>query len=424
MRLRGTILLAFMLLPTLASKTSAADIRSWLPEAWRNAKIEPVYSAQFLGGQYFFTDGNGAVSGNISGLAAPAILLNERWQVYPSLSSSYRGTKDVVDLVGAGTVFQEQMDHRLGLKAVYVVPRDTRWRVKPSISHTWQFLKETKDEGWSSGLFDYRKLDFGLEGEFVYRKPFATRAALSYFMTAFPNYTSLESQAATSFQGQSLARELVGDDVLDTSGQMLTLSGNAPLSKIFVEGKYAFLRQSFGSQKLVDNVGDLTSDTRSDITQMLEAGARYPHIFSRRLKMLVSIDLGLTANSSNQDNYDALAARHNKGFYDYKEHRRALGIQLTAGAGDRPVTMNLDFAASTRKYRTRKIQDSTGLYLSETLHTNSFTFSASVKRPIAPRLKALFLIQHGVSTSNQRYEQLYKYNYTATNYLFGVSYDY
>jgi hypothetical protein len=43
---------------------------------------------------------------------------------------------------------------------------------------------------------------------------------------------------------------------------------------------------------------------------------------------------------------------------------------------------------------------------------------------MAPHFGLLFNVQYGRATSNQSFQQYYTYNYTATNYLFGFSYDY
>jgi len=386
---------------------------------------EPMYRLRLLGGQYYFTTGNGSVSGNIMAVAAPGIMLNRRWSLFPVLSGSYKGTKDVQDLVGAGTVFQEQMDYRAGLKGVYKLEEDPRWRVKPSGSYTIQYLKETKDEGWGSGLFDYRKLDFGIETEFLYKKPFSLRAGFDYFLTRFPNYTSLESQAATSFQNQSLARELVGDSVLDVNGQAFNIAGDLPLGRVAAEGSYLFMHQGFPSQPLVDSSGQLTSEHRDDTTHMLSGRLIYPWQIRQGLRLTGSVGLGVVQNTSDQNNYDASHAVFTERFYDYTEHRRSVGFRLSAGdPKERPVVAGLDMSLNTRTYARRRIQDAAGTYLGDNLRTNTFALSASASRPIAPRFKALFTIQHVVSSSNQEYEQLYQYSYSATNYLFGVSYDY
>ena len=385
--------------------------------------VEPVYSLSLLGGQYFFGGERGHLSGNLSALAAPGMKFNKEWEFFPSVSGSYQGTKQVIDLVGAGTVFQEQMDYRVGLKPVYS-PGGGRWRGKPSYAFRTQLLRETKEEGWTKGLFDYRRHDLGLEGEFVYKDPFSVRAAFGYAMTDFPNYSSLESQANFDFNGQSLARELVGDKVLDSQAFLFSLAGNVPWRGAVFDLGYTLLASEFPNQHVVDMTGDLTSPLRSDMAHLLSAGVKAPvPLGDLPGKMVGSFGLGFILSSSNQNNYDALRTHFQEGYYDYTELRLSPGAKYLVGNPDRPVTFGLGFDVWLRDYPRRQVQDSAGTYETQTLGQTNWMVTASVSRPIAPRVRLMVDFSYGAASSNMGYESLYKYSYTATNYLFGVSYD-
>ncbi|MBI5244790.1 MAG: hypothetical protein HY922_14065 [Elusimicrobia bacterium] len=389
--------------------------------------INPVYSLSMLGGQYFYGGQQGALTGNFSALAAPAMRLNDEWDLFPTFTASYQGTKQVVDLVGAGTLFQEQMDCGAGLKPVYT-PGWRHWKLKPSYGFRSEFLKETKDENWGQGLFDYRRHDFGVEAEYVYRDPFSLRAAADYSMTSFPNYSSLESKAAFELQGKALARELVGDKILDSNAILFTLAANAPWRKAVVEFSYSLLAQGFPNQHVVDETGNLVDPLRSDIGHILGAGVK-THVPLRRrwgeeIKMAASFDAAYILNTSNQNNYDALRMQYQSGYYDYSELRLSPAARFMIGNPDRPVTVGLSTAFWLRSYPNRMTQNSAGAYQPENLSSKSWMLSASVSRPIATRVKVLFNFQYGAAYSNQKYESFYKYSYSAVNYLFGVSYDY
>src|SRR5262249_50654230 len=120
-------------------------------------QITPVLDVELLGGQYFFQHNDGALSGNFHFTAAAAIKSPRlsAWTFEPLLASGYRGTKQVTDLVGGGTLFQETIENRAALRAVYEA--SPLWRVKPSASYEIDYLKETKDETWGHGLFDHRR---------------------------------------------------------------------------------------------------------------------------------------------------------------------------------------------------------------------------------------------------------------------------
>ena len=55
---------------------------------------------------------------------------------------------------------------------------------------------------------------------------------------------------------------------------------------------------------------------------------------------------------------------------------------------------------------------------------NNFMVNSSLTYPMAPRFSLVLNVQHGRGTSNQTFEQFYKYNYTTTSYLIGFNYDF
>lgn len=393
----------------------------WRAPVAAAVEISPLYGVQMLGGQYFFAGEKGSLSGNVSGMVAPAVKINEQWALLPALNSSYQGTKQVVDLVGAGTLFQEQMDHRAGLKAVYA-PQDSLWRIKPSGSFKYELLKETKDEKWGNGLFDYQKWDLGLESEYIYKDPFSVRAGFDYYQVAFTNYTTLESQAAQNFSG--LSRELVGDRILDTKNYALFLGMDAALGRLVVEGNAAATYRKFPKQHIVDGTGNLTSPFREDFVTTFGGAARLPSDIRGGLRLLSSWEVGYSYNSSNQNSFDAQRTQYLPYYYNYGEFRVGPSFKLLIGSAKEPVVFGLAGNWWYRRYPYRPIQDSAGAYQSAATHTSNWMGSASLNYPMAPHFSLIFNFQYGRALSNQNFEQSYKYNYTATNYLFGFGYSY
>lgn len=383
----------------------------------RALEVSPLFGAQLLGGQYFHRGERSALSGNFSGVLAPAIRLNDSWAVLPALQSSYQGTKSVVDLVGSGTLFQEQMDHRASVRAVWSSPTG-RWRLKPNAGVKQQFLKETRDEKWGAGLFDYRRWSIGAEAEFVYDEPYSVRGGADYYSTTFVNYTSLESRAP------GLSRELAGDTVLDSRTYAFSLGGDLPLERLILEAGLNFAIQHFPDQNLVDERGALFERRRTDAATQISLGARMPGELNTDLRLLGSLDLAAGFNNSNQNSYDARAARHFPLFYNHREVRLSPGVKALIGPPREPVIVGLSGSLWTRLHPHREAQDETGSYMGRNLSTRGWTGSASLQYPMAKHFSLMFSAQFGRAYSNQRYEQYYRYNYTVANYLFGFTYDY
>jgi hypothetical protein len=395
-----------------------------LPFPAAAAEVTPLVSLRVLGGQYFFQGDKGALSGNFSALFAPAVRIDERWAVLPSVSSSYQGTKQVIDLVGAGTLFQEQMDHRLASKLVFQ-PADSLWRFKGGVGYKAELLRETRDESWTKGLFDYQSVNVGLESEYVFEEPCSVRAGYDYAYTFFPNYSSLESRAAMDFQGQPLARELVGDRVLDTHAHMLSAAVDVPLQdRATLQAGARLTLQDFPNQPIVDAAGQLTAQNRADSSGAFDLSLRMPFEWGSEVRSAATVDLGAASQVSDQNSYDARQTRFIGQYYNYGQVGGGAGFQLLFGDERLPISWSNTLAWTYRRYPHRPIQDAAGLYLAPSLHQHSLLVSTTFKYPMAPRFALLFNFQFGRTTSNQQYEELYRYNYSATNYLFGFTYDY
>ncbi|MBI5883854.1 MAG: hypothetical protein HZB91_12215 [Elusimicrobia bacterium] len=392
----------------------------------RAVEVDPLFNLQVMGGQYFFKRERAGLTGNAQGLIAPAIGFDDTWALLPSLSASYQGTKQVVDLVGSGSIFQEQMDHRAGLRLI-ITPGGAggRWRLKPSMSAKWELLKETKDEEWMDGLFDYYKLSGGMEAEYIYNDPYSLRFGFDYFQTWFPNYTSLESQAALTVNGLSRSTELVGDRVLDTRNFALFAGMDGPISdRVILEGSVSSVYQDFYNQPVVDDAGQPTSLLREDIYTTVGLGVRVPARLTRDLRLLGSIDLGLGYNTSNQNSYDAQRLQFLGFYYNHKEVKAGPSLRFFIGDEKRPITASVSGQWWLKHYPHRPMQNESGTYQTDRLETHSYTASTSLSYPMTDHFSLLFNFQYGESVSNQKYEEYYSYNYSVKNYLFGFKYEY
>ncbi|HBL15753.1 MAG: hypothetical protein A2X36_13345 [Elusimicrobia bacterium GWA2_69_24] len=387
-------------------------------------EVDPLYSARLLGGQYFLAGDESSLNGNLSALAAPALVFNERWTVLPSLSSSYQGTKGVADLVGPGTLFQEQMDHRLGVKLLHI-PEGSRWRFKGSAGYKLELLRETRDERWFRGLFDYQSLLLGVESEYVRDERSSARASYDYAYTFFPNYSTLESEAAVDFQGQPLARELVGDQVLDSHRHAWGLSAGSGLgARLSGEARLSFQMQSFPKQRIVDSSGLLLSDTRHDYLTVVELEARLPVEPHPEWRMRAALKAGAASAVSNQNGYDAWRSEFTPGFYNYTEFRLGPELRSSFGDGRQPVIWTLSLAGSRRSYPHRRAADASGTYGPAGVTMDRWDLATTLAYPISPGFSLLCNLQHRRARSNHKFEQFYRGNYSATEYLFGFSYDY
>lgn len=382
-------------------------------------EVEPLCSLRLLGGGHSFAGERGSFSGNAAFLLAPAMRLDDRWALMPVVESAYQGTKQATELAGAGTLFQEEMDHKGKFLAVYSRP-GSPWRIKPSLGYRVQLLKETKGESWSKGLFDNHVLSLGLEAEWARREAFSARFAYDYAYTFFPNYLSLESQMPAG-----LSREPAGSRVLDSHSNMgsvslaLDLGGGAQ-----AETSLRLMQRLYSQQHLAEPSGLLAGETREDFLTSWTGGARLPLRPTGDWRVAASLDLSAENLASNQGSYDARRVRHLPGFYDYVRFSAAPGVRVSYGEESRPVVLSLTGSWAWRRWPHRPVQDSYGGYQGDSLRQRTWQLGASLSYPLARRMSLLFDAKALSADSNQGYQVLYRYDYSAANYLFGFSYDY
>ena len=75
------------------------------------AELVPMGDFRVLGGQYYFNSTPSSLSGNMSLTLVPAVKFSDKFTLVNTYMGSYKGTKEVNDLAGGGTLFQDSQDH-------------------------------------------------------------------------------------------------------------------------------------------------------------------------------------------------------------------------------------------------------------------------------------------------------------------------
>ncbi len=382
------------------------------------SEVSYVFNARLLGGQYFFENQESELSGDAGIVFSPAVKLGDRWSIVPIINSSWRGTKSVKDLVGGGTLFQQTQDHMGSAKAVYQFSEKLQF--KGGGGYHLQLLKETKDESWGKGLFDYEKPWLNFEMERTLSRDSAIRLGYDYFWIDFRNYTSLESQQ------RDLGRENVGAKTLDTQNHAPYLSWRSAFGFFGQTAKYDLTYyhtlRSFTDQKVVLPTGELSTDKRSDTNMIATANMTLPYFFTDRLKLLQDYRLAASVLSSNQSNYDAAKTRFNDNYYAYKEY--TVGLNNSFLLGTLPWIVSGGFTYVRRAYDSRLTQNDGGDYGSEKIGVNEYYANLGVTYPVNKNFRVQALGNFGWSRSNMKYERTYQYHYETFSYLLGVIYDY
>lgn len=396
------------------------------------AKVQPYLSVRFSGGQHFFAGKDGDLAGNLNVLASMAIKhekLGRNLTLVPVIASQYQGTKQVTDLVGGGTLFQERMSHSLAVRSVYQLSPE--WKLKPSLGYKWEFLKETRDEAWGEGLFDYQRPGFALEGEYTYRDPFTLTLGYDFYNIRFVNFTSLESIIKDS-QGNSMARELAGKAVLDSYNHALTFGATAEAPwRTYAEGGLVNTLRLFPDQHVVGGTGDYRNSTRRDFSSQLLLAWRAPRDLGAGWKGVGGLRGSAGFNISNQNSYDAQRVKFLDNYYDSYSLRAGLDLSFSRALAprrgekqSRPLELSLSATMGRLNYKGRSAQAASGLYLGDKIYQNETVLNIGLSYPVAPHFVWTSQFGCGRQTSNQSFEKLYRYNFSTTNYRIGFGYEY
>lgn len=380
------------------------------------AQVTPVYDVRFLSGQNFFDGDTSSLSGNLNVMASPAVKFNERWSLIPTYIGAYEGTRDVRELGGGGTLFNDSMNHGVFFKGI----RQTAgaWRFKATTGARFEFLRETEDEGWGEGLFDYRKFNGGLEAEYAPSQNVSWRGGYDYYALKFPNYESLESA-----QDPTLSRELAGKNVIDSANHMASFGVSAPLP-----GQLRWTLDAYVNQRLYDDQpvvaasGDLTSTERKDQIMSLNMSFVRPLFAGESLRVVGELAGGYAQQSSNQNHYDARKTVFIKDFYDYDQ--ASFSPRVTMALGEAPWIMSLGADWSRRAYSERPIQNPNGDYLGEKLNVTNLAATFGLSYPMTKSFQWRLVANLGWGDSNMQYEKVFTYNYKIANYMAGFSYAY
>lgn len=382
-------------------------------------KVTPVASLDLLGGKYYLDSDAASFEGRADAYFSPVLNLGEGHELVPVYSGNYSGTQDVQELAGGGVLTRQRQSHTLSLKYVYTRDFD---KYKPRVSYSKAMVRETKDEDWGDGLFDYDTFSFGFELE--RERPHGTLAgSYDLFSVTYPNYATLLSDSQSVFNDTTTFNQLstnAGENPMDNISHRLAFSYTWFPEPLVMKAGYDFTWRNYPDQALAANpaVGQspFKSDERSDLVQNLTFSA------SRALKpVFLSAGARVGWLSSNQGSYDSTRQKYMDDYYSYIDVslNPAMTLALKNGSQFR-------FGLEWRKvfYLGRLKQAADGTYGNEEIDQTYWLSSVSARYPVFGRFYLRGAFNYQLSDSNMRYEDNYRYNYKASTYLAGVEWEF
>lgn len=383
----------------------------------RAAVVTPVVDATFQGGQTFFDGSSSSVGGNLDVVVTPVVKFSDRWSLFPTYHGFYQGTQEIETLAGGGIPFEDSTGHTILLKGVRTLGR---WKLKPSVGGSMEWLRETQDEDWGEGLFDYWKVNGGLEGQFDLSSRSGGRIAYDFYQLTFTNYQSLESD-----QDATLSRELAGRDVLNNRNHMVTFGAWTSLpGQGRVDVTCLYNARLFSDQPVIDQEDQPMSTERRDDSMTIDTMVGYPVLGPSGVILLADLGLRYTNQNSNQNHFDTKkdANQFQADYYDFAEWR--ISPQITAPLAKGRWLVTVGGSYERRDYSHRVTQNATGDYLSEKMNTSNGIVRFGIAHALSPHTKLRFDGSLGWNHSNTDYKEVFRYNYRMANYGLGFSYAY
>lgn len=383
--------------------------------------VEVSGKLDLFGGQYFFGGQSGAFNGY-------GVLDAQLAKSYSSSSglifsgrSIYTGFKQVNELAGGGTLFQQSLDDSLGVK--WIKRYEGGYSLKPRIGVKNQLFRETKDEKWGQGLYDFWRYEAGITLERKTRlglsTPWLYQFSWDIYDTRYTRFKSLASQ-----YGQELAAPDPGSRVLDSVTNQFSYDSELDLPGFMKAHLFAAVSLvNYPDQKVINSAGSYLSAKRSDSYQVLNLGLskRYNDIDALgRIRPVLGMTVGLANLFSNQNHLDT-DPKHLKfigAYYDYLETRLAPNAQFTFISSGLVLRLGYEFAV--RKYSDRLAQKGDGVYTSSKLAQYSNSASVEAAYPLFRTIDLKLQGNWADSSSNNRYEQVYRYNYVSSMYFAGL----
>jgi hypothetical protein len=299
------------------------------------------------------------------------------------------------------------------------------WFFKTTALGTWNLMKETPNDKWTHGLYDYYDIGANFELRNIVKKAVAEQSrsvAFQYYRRTYPNFQTLISST-------SVTPPEVNEKDYDGFRYSARLESNVPGVTHFYAEPY--LEHKFYVDKhLVNEDGTLSPEKmRFDYELGVNAGAVYVPPKLERISL--SLDGNLTVNRSNMDYYDSRNSISlsddvfTRDYYDYDSFDLEPAIEYAHPFGEgKAIRLRVGYSFLYRMYTGRKALTTAGDYTDHEQLDSEQSYFAAVTVPLLKSLNWVTNYTYTHVTSNQKFEDYYRYNYDSYTVKSGLSFDF
>ncbi len=378
-------------------------------------KILPIVNLRISGGSADYTGKDeekvsSSFDGDFSLDLVPVVKFSESLSLLPRYSGSYTGAGRIMDLEDEEILYQQSIDNLFSLRLIYTLSPGLKF--KSEYGFKKELVRETKDESWNGGLYDYNNSFVSLEMEKRFSQ-FLIGGGSRIYTLRFPNYRTI---AAEDLPG--------GKDVLDNNNYDIFVGGDILL------GQGSLLRWNILSthsyyidKKVFIDLGEkanvYSSDKRIDNIFDFNCGLTYP-LGGEQYKTFFGFDLGLKRKDSNQNYLDNLKLISD--FYDYNQVTIVPSFTVKSLIQD--ITINVSWEWARKRYPNR-IASTVNFGGSDKYGVDSYIqlWRLGFLYPLSKAVSLDTSFNWRNSSSGIDYNPE-KYNFETYSYLVGISYEY
>jgi hypothetical protein len=383
-------------------------------------KITPTLNISLSGGGFYFEDEPLSFGEYINIDIVPSTKFNENSTLLVGYSGKYRGIRDVIQFTGGSAFYEEYSNHSVLLQFIRKI--GTGFRIKPVVNYKRELYKETKEDNWDTGLYNYDRWSGRLEIDKTFdidsygwsAKNLMIGGGYDTGITVYPNPETIaaryEALGSTEFAK-------VDPKLFDYQSGAVYLKSELTLEKFSCRVDYIFTQKYYDGQKIVDELGQFTDEPRRDEINNLTAEAGW--YFGNGVA--ASVEYAMTRYDSTQNHYDGFfTPNFTPGFYDYSD----INISPVFSVRLNGIILSISYTNGSKNYSERLAQDESGNYGSEKIATKSEMTTFRISHDLFKGLLLSITCNLGKVSSNTRYEDVYRYNYDNFNFLAGIVYRY
>jgi hypothetical protein len=382
-------------------------------------RFVPLFNSDLAIGNSWFEGEPSSLGANLGFDFAPIVRFSETSVLIPRLLYRYQGVRTALQIADKGNLYQQYQDYLAAVKYVHGFG-DGALRGRAEVGYKTELTRETENETWSKGLYDYTNpyLEVSVERRFT-----AAQVGAGYRRSGFAyyNYSTVGSIPGVL----STSTVINGTNTFNNTMDRVYLHAGFSLQRTerrstFLDMDFVYDAISYTDNRVWTGYNQVSDQMRRD--GVFTLGTRIvTTAFGSRRDTTLGLRLDVTAKNSNQNEIEGTTYAFIEGYYNY--NRLTLQPYMSVRFHPRELTLDFAWQLAGTTYTERMAQDVDGIPTDEKAQIRSSVLSVAATYPFGERWKAVLSAMFRGDSSNIAYEQNYRYNFNSSNVMVSVFYE-